>query len=116
MVFVRPDPIRTINVDDKKTVGSNRNIGLRMPLPPCFNMVDLTCCVFKPPRSEWHFGSWGTWEHPITMILAVAVAHITWTRVKKSSTDAGKFRTGTVGYAVAGLLVALGVMRITGGF
>ena len=55
-----------------------------------------------------------SWEHPITMLLAVAVAHITWTRVKKDSTAAGKFRTGAIGYALAGLLLALGVMRITG--
>jgi hypothetical protein len=66
-------------------------------------------------RQQWTIASPArTWEHPLTMLLAVAVAHITWTRVKKSSTDAGKFRTGTIGYALAGLLVALGVMRITG--
>lgn len=55
-----------------------------------------------------------TWEHPFIMIVALAVAHITWSRVKKSDESAAKYRTGVIGYAVAGLLVAVGIMRITG--
>jgi hypothetical protein len=55
-----------------------------------------------------------TWEHSVTMLLAVAVAHITWNRVKKTNSDAARFRTATIGYAVSGLLLAVGIMRITG--
>jgi hypothetical protein len=55
-----------------------------------------------------------SWEHPATMLVAVAVAHITWSRAKKASSDAARFRMATIGYAVAGLLLAIGIMRITG--
>lgn len=54
-----------------------------------------------------------SWEHPVTMILAIIAAHITWSRAKKQTVDANKFRTAFVGFLVAGLLMALGVARIT---
>jgi hypothetical protein len=54
-----------------------------------------------------------SWEHPITMIIAVIVAHYTWVRVKRSEDDRDKYRTATIGYVVASLVVALGVFRIT---
>jgi hypothetical protein len=53
------------------------------------------------------------WEHPVIMILAVAVAHIAWTRVKRAATDQAKFQNAGYGFLVAGLLLALGVARIT---
>lgn len=56
-----------------------------------------------------------TWEHPVTMLLAIAVAHITWSRVKKSGVDSVKYRIGVVGYAIAGILLTVGILRITGG-
>jgi hypothetical protein len=37
-----------------------------------------------------------------------------WSRVKKSSESASKFRTGVLFYAIAGLLLTVGIMRITG--
>jgi hypothetical protein len=54
-----------------------------------------------------------TWEHPVTMILAIVVAHVGWSRVKKSNESANKFRTGVIYDAISGLLLAIGVMRIT---
>ena len=54
------------------------------------------------------------WEHMVTMLLALGAAHAFWSRVKKSNTDADKFRNGAIGFIVAGLLVAIGVARITG--
>lgn len=54
-----------------------------------------------------------SWEHPVTMILAVAAAHITSTQIKKRDDDVSKFRTGAIGYLVAGAILALGVARIT---
>lgn len=66
-------------------------------------------------RSQWLINAPArTWEHPVTMLLSVAIAHITWSRVKKASSDAARFRSATIGYAVAGLLLAVGIMRITG--
>ena len=54
------------------------------------------------------------WEHITTMILAVSVAHIAWSRVKKSDSSAAKFRIGTIGFVVAALFIAMGVIRLTG--
>jgi hypothetical protein len=50
----------------------------------------------------------------VTMILAIVAAHMTWSRVKKSDASALKYRTGVVGYAVAGLLLTVGILRVTG--
>jgi hypothetical protein len=54
-----------------------------------------------------------SWEHPVTMLIGTALAHVTSTRVKKAPTDAAKFQTATVGYIIAGIVIALGVARIT---
>lgn len=65
-------------------------------------------------EARWTGGdALASWEHPVTMILAVAAAHITSTQIKKREADADKFRTGAIGYLVAGIIVALGVARIT---
>ncbi len=54
-------------------------------------------------------------EHPVTMLVAVTVMHIGWARAKKASTDAGKFQQALIWFAVAGLLIALGISQVTGG-
>lgn len=54
-----------------------------------------------------------SWEHPVTMLIGSALAHVTSTRVKKAPTDVAKFQTATVGYVIAGIVIALGVARIT---
>ncbi|KKM61319.1 hypothetical protein LCGC14_1532930 [marine sediment metagenome] len=53
------------------------------------------------------------WEHPIIMILAVAGAHITWSRVKKQTSAPEKFRTGTIGFVITALILVLGIARMT---
>ncbi len=55
-----------------------------------------------------------SWEHPFTMTLALVAVHIGWSRARKATDSATKFRAATVGFLLAGLLVALGVARITG--
>jgi len=55
-----------------------------------------------------------SWEHPITMTLALIAAHIGWSRTKRSTVDKTKFSTAFLGFLIAGLLVAVGVARITG--
>lgn len=44
-------------------------------------------------------------EHPITMILAIALITIGWSKHKKQTTDAAKFKTFTVFYGLALVLV-----------
>ncbi|NJN84741.1 MAG: cytochrome B [Caldilineaceae bacterium] len=64
--------------------------------------------------STWFMGRNVTsWEHLVTMTLALIVAHVGWARVKKTDDAATKFRTGFLFFLVASLLVGLGVMRIT---
>jgi hypothetical protein len=54
-----------------------------------------------------------SWEHPVTMLIASALAHATQRRIKSAPTDAAKFQSATIGYLIAGIIVALGVARIT---
>lgn len=54
-----------------------------------------------------------SWEHPFTMLIATALAHITAGRVRKATTDAAKYQAALIGYIIAGIIIALGVARIT---
>ena len=54
-----------------------------------------------------------SWEHPVTLLIATALTHVTSSRVKKAPTDAAKFQTATIGYIIAGIILALGIARIT---
>ena len=87
---------------------------LGMALPIVVDIQILLGLVLWIMQQRW-MGSnpLVAWEHPVTMLLSVAVAHITWSRVKKQPTDAGKFSTAAIGFILAGLLLALGVARIT---
>lgn len=66
-------------------------------------------------QQRWTGGSaLVSWEHPTTMTLALVAAHVGWSRAKRSTNDAAKFRAAFGGFLITGLLVALGVARITG--
>ncbi len=54
-----------------------------------------------------------SWEHPVIMLLVVAVAHMTSTRVKRATEDTAKFRTALIGFSITAVLLALGIARIT---
>ncbi|HXF61641.1 MAG TPA: hypothetical protein VNK95_08490 [Caldilineaceae bacterium] len=54
-----------------------------------------------------------SWEHPVTMIITVALAHMTWNRVKRAGADADKYRSGAIGFLITGIVLALGIARIT---
>lgn len=54
-----------------------------------------------------------TVEHPVWMIIAIAVMHIGWNRTKKAA-DGDKARTAAITFVATGLLVAVGVARVTG--
>jgi hypothetical protein len=53
-------------------------------------------------------------EHPFIMVLAIAVMHIGWSRARKAGSNIGIFQTATITFVVTGLLVAVGVARVTG--
>ena len=52
-------------------------------------------------------------EHPVLMLVAIAIMHIGQSRVKKTA-DGGKAQTAAIAFIVAGLLIALGVAGVTG--
>lgn len=54
-----------------------------------------------------------TVEHPVWMLIAVGVMHIGWNRTKKAA-DGDKARTAAITFIATGLLVAVGVARVTG--
>lgn len=54
-----------------------------------------------------------SWEHPVTMTLALAAAHIGWVRAKRAESTTAKFQAAFWGFLIAGLLISLGVARIT---
>jgi hypothetical protein len=47
------------------------------------------------------------------MIIASALTHATSRRIQNAPTDAAKFQAGAIGYVIAGIVIALGVARIT---
>lgn len=54
------------------------------------------------------------WEHIVTMTLAIVAGHIGWARAKRATEDNTKFQAASIGFLIAGLLVGVGVARITG--
>lgn len=56
----------------------------------------------------------GSIEHLVTMTLGMAAAHAGWSRAKRQTEDGARFRSMAIGLIVAGLLVGVGVARITG--
>ncbi|MEZ4661595.1 MAG: hypothetical protein R2911_28930 [Caldilineaceae bacterium] len=77
-------------------------------------LLGLVLWISAPAAWFHNRGTVNVWEHLVTMILALGAAHAFWSRVKKSNSSADKFRNGAIGFIVAGLLVAIGVARITG--
>lgn len=87
---------------------------LGMLTPIMFDIQVLLGLVVWIMGSYWSVGNpTAAWEHPVTMLLAAAAAHIAWTRAKKASVDRAKFQSTAYGYLVAALLLAVGVARIT---
>lgn len=54
-----------------------------------------------------------TVEHPVWMLIAIAVMHIGWSRTKKAA-EGNRAKTAAIAFIATGLLVAIGVARITG--
>jgi hypothetical protein len=52
-------------------------------------------------------------EHPVLMIIAIVIMHIGWARVRKTAGDTDKHRVAALTFIVTGLIVALGVARVT---
>jgi hypothetical protein len=89
--------------------------GLARALPIVLDIQVLLGLVLWIARRQWSIPlASRTWEHPVTMLIAVAIAHATWSQIRKREDSSDKFRIGVIGYAVSGLVLALGIARITG--
>lgn len=92
----------------------DQRLGSALPIVLDIQLL-LGLVLFLMAPSAWFSGrNVGVAEHFGTMVLAIIAAHIAWARVKKNDSSAAKFQIGTIGFAIAGLLVAVGVARITG--
>ena len=67
----------------------------------------------------WGFGPWKSggpaairWEHPVTMLIALAVAHVGLRRVKGGESCGCKHKHVVAWYLVSMLIIILGVVRI----
>ncbi len=52
-------------------------------------------------------------EHPTTMLVAIAIMHLGWRRARHQATDRDRFRWATLAFLVAGLLILLGIRLVT---
>ncbi len=93
---------------------SNLDDWLNRLTPITIDIQVLLGIILWIMQQRWNGADFlASWEHPIIMIVASALTHATSTRVKNAPTDAAKYQTGLIGYAIAGFVVALGVARIT---
>ncbi|MBW7886027.1 MAG: hypothetical protein H3C34_26040 [Caldilineaceae bacterium] len=89
----------------------DRRLGLTVPT--VFDIQLLLGLVLWIAASGWTLAASKAWEHPVTMIIAVIITHLTWRRVKGEADDPARFRTALVGYLIAAIVMGLGVWRIT---
>lgn len=52
-------------------------------------------------------------EHPLLMIVAIAMMHVGWSRTKKAAPER-KFAVAAITFILTSIIVALGVARVTG--
>lgn len=79
-------------------------------------LLGLLLYVLSPGAWFHGTGSVNFWEHFVAMTLALAAAHFGSIRARKQAESVDRFRTLAIWSIVAGVLVALGVARITGVF
>jgi hypothetical protein len=54
-------------------------------------------------------------EHPVTMLLALAAVHITSARLKRGTNTGGRYRLLALGTTIALLLIVVAIVRLPGG-
>ena len=88
-------------------------LGLAVPIILDIQLL-LGAIVWIVGQHWQGYNALAAWEHPFSMLVVVAVAHITWSRVKKQVSAPEKFRTASIGFVIAAVILALGIARITG--
>lgn len=92
----------------------DQRLGLAYPIVVDIQVLMGLVLWLMAPGAWFQRGTATVGEHLVTMLLVLGVAHMGWARIKRAEVDAVKFRTGVIFYAISGLLLALGVARITG--
>jgi len=83
--------------------------------PGVFDVQVLLGLVLWIVASGWQLAPRLAWEHPLTMLLALAIVHATWMMVKRTAAADRKFRLGLLGYLAGAVVMGVGVWRITSG-
>lgn len=58
---------------------------------------------------SWNAGTFIAYIHPLVMLAAIVVAHITSSRIRKTTEARGKFRTLAIGLIVAVFLITAAI-------
>ena len=53
-------------------------------------------------------------EHFVTMLIVVVLGHVAAVKIKRSVEDGAKFQNGAIYFILTGLVISLGVARVTG--
>lgn len=61
----------------------------------------------------WGRGMAAAFEHPLTMLLAVVLAHVGRSRARKAADSAAKYRTSAIFYTVSFALILAGIFLVT---
>ncbi len=91
----------------------DQRLGQGVPL--VFDLQLLLGAIFWIMLGGWQLPAQQAWEHPLTMLVAAAVVHLTWIVVKRAPLAAQKFRSGFAGYLIGAVVLGFGVWRITNG-
>lgn len=91
---------------------TNLDVILNRFTPIIVDVQWLLGIILYVMKQSWTYGPKVAYEHPTMMTLGLIVAHITSARVRKADGDSSKFMTGFVGYLLAALLIAWGVLTV----
>jgi hypothetical protein len=97
-----------------KSKWSNFDTMLNRLTPISLDIQWLLGIILWIAGTYWIYPRNIAWEHPITLTVAVIVAHFFSARVGRATTDPDRYRTAFVGYLITGLVVMLGVYTILG--
>lgn len=99
----------------RKSPASGFSATMNRWLPVIIDIQWLLGLILWITQQRWNGAEpLASWEHPVTMTLAVVAAHITSSRVRKAGTDAAKNSTAAIGYLITLLIIAFAVWRIVG--
>ncbi len=87
---------------------------LALMFPIVVDIQFLTGIILWIIEKRWTGGDpLRSWEHPVTMVFALALAHIGFKKAKTEEEDLDKFKKAAIFYCLSLALICLGVFRVT---